>query len=62
MTVWHTAATGADHCTVSMDLIRAAVKSGDLPAYAIGKGKDFRLKESDLDDWMESRSYEPRSA
>jgi excisionase family DNA binding protein len=62
MTVWHTVATGAEHVKVSPDLIRAAVKDGDLQAFAIGKGKEFRLREDDIDSWLEARSWEPRGA
>jgi excisionase family DNA binding protein len=62
MTVWHTVATGAEHVKVSPDLVRAAVKAGDLQAFAIGKGKEFRLREDDIDSWLESKSWEPKTA
>jgi len=62
MTVWHTAKTGAAHAKLSPDLIRAAVTAGDLQAFAIGTGRDYRLREEDIDAWLTSRSYEPRSA
>jgi excisionase family DNA binding protein len=62
MTVWHTVKTGAAHAKVSADLVRSAVIAGDLQAFAIGTGRDYRLREEDIDAWMTSRSYEPRSA
>lgn len=43
-------------------IIRAAVKAGDLPAYPVGKGREYRLTADDVDEWMKSRSYEPRTA
>lgn len=62
MTVWHNVKSGAAHVRVSPDLIREAVKNGDLQAFAVGKGREFRLREADIDEWMSSRSWEPRSA
>lgn len=38
MTQWLTVQTAADYSTLSPDLIRSAVKAGDLKAYAIGRG------------------------
>jgi hypothetical protein len=35
------------------------VKNGDLEAYPVGKGREYRLRESDIDAWMMSRSWEP---
>lgn len=60
MTVWLTVPMAAEHSTVSADTIRAAVKAGDLQAYAIGRGREYRLTAEDVDAWMRSRSYEPR--
>lgn len=62
MTVWFKVAEAAEHVKVSQDIIRAAVKNGDLPAYPVGKGRDFRLTAAEVDEWMRSRSYEPKSA
>jgi excisionase family DNA binding protein len=59
---WLTVQDAAEHVKVSTDLIRAAVKAGDLPAYAVGKGRDYRLTASDVDNWMMSRAYEPQAA
>ncbi|ORV92721.1 hypothetical protein AWC11_07645 [Mycobacterium interjectum] len=59
MTTWFTLRGAAEYVSVSQEIIRAAVKSGDLPAYAIGRGRDYRLTADDIDDWMRSRSYEP---
>ncbi|OBJ49552.1 excisionase family DNA-binding protein [Mycobacterium sp. 1423905.2] len=58
-TVWLTVQGAAEYLKVSTDIIRRAVKAGDLPAYAIGKGRDYRLTADDLDWWMKSRAYEP---
>ncbi|MCT7369412.1 excisionase family DNA-binding protein [Mycolicibacterium llatzerense] len=44
------------------DLIAQAVKDGDLPAYSIGKGRDYRLDLDDVDEWLKSNSHIPRSA
>lgn len=60
MTVWETAVEAAERTRQSADLIRAAVKGGELPAYAVGKGRDYRLDAAEVDEWMKSRSYEPR--
>lgn len=62
MTQWMKVADAADYATISPDLIRAAVKAGDLPAYAVGSGRDYRLTADDIDEWMKAKSYEPRVA
>lgn len=64
MTQWLRVADAAEHARLSPDIIRAAVKAGDLPAYApTPGGKEVRLKASDVDEWIESRPYQPsRSA
>jgi excisionase family DNA binding protein len=63
VTTWLKVADAAEYVKVSPDIIRAAVKNGDLPAYPVGRGRDFRLTAEDIDSWMKSRSYEPgRSA
>ena len=62
MTVWLTAAGGAEYAKVSEPIIREAVKRGDLPAYGIGKGRNFRLKAADIDSWLESQPWEPRQS
>lgn len=60
---WATPKQAADHIQLLSDgLIRQAVKDGDLKAYPVGKGRDYRLDLNDVDEWMKSRSYEPRSA
>lgn len=62
-TVWHTAESAAEHVKVSTWTIRQAVKDGHLAAHALRTGRGYRLKESDVDAWMESTPYEPgRSA
>lgn len=60
MTVWLTAQDAAEYLKVSEPIIRDAVKRGDLPAYPIGKGREYRLTAEDIDKWMMSRSWEPR--
>lgn len=59
---WEKVAQSAERLQISADLIRAAVKSGDLPSYAVGKGREYRLDATEVDGWLKSRSYEPRSA
>ena len=59
MTVWHTVKTGAGHVQSSERTIRNAIASGGLPSSVIGK-RDIRIKESDLDAWLESRPWEPK--
>ena len=61
MTTWLTVEGAADYVKVNQQLIRKAVKAGDLPAYPIGSGREYRLTAADIDSWMTSRSYEPRS-
>ncbi|MEX3655289.1 helix-turn-helix domain-containing protein [Mycolicibacterium fortuitum] len=59
-TPWLNQKEAAEYAKQSVDSIRAAVKSGDLVAYAIGKsGRDFRLNRADIDAWMRSRTWEP---
>lgn len=62
MTTWLTAAQAAEHLQLSEPLIRDAVKRGDLPAYSVGRGREYRLDQAEVDAWMKSRSWEPRSA
>lgn len=51
----------AEHARLSPDVIRAAVKAGDLPSYApTPGGKDIRLKATDIDEWIESKPYVPQ--
>lgn len=59
MTVWHTAESAAEHAKVSPWTVRQAVKDGDLQAFAVRTGRGYRLKESDVDSWMESTPFEP---
>jgi excisionase family DNA binding protein len=61
MATWLTVAGGAEYATVSEWTIRQAVKDGDLPAYPVGKGgRSYRVTAQDIDEWLMSRSYEPR--
>jgi excisionase family DNA binding protein len=59
VTTWHTATTAGEHVKVSERTIRDAVRNGDLEAYPVGKGREYRLREEDVDKWMMSRSWEP---
>jgi excisionase family DNA binding protein len=61
MTTWLTVPMAVEYSTVGLDTIREAVKRGDLKAYAIGKGREYRLTAADIDEWLMSRSYEPRT-
>lgn len=60
MTNWLTAAQAAEHLQLSEPLIRDAVKRGDLPAYSVGRGREYRLDQAEVDLWMRSRAWEPR--
>lgn len=62
MTNWATKIEAAEHIRCSEKLIAEAVRNGDLKAYPIGKGRDYRLDLADVDAWMKSRSWEPKSA
>jgi excisionase family DNA binding protein len=63
MTTWLRLREAADYVKVSTDIIRAAVKNGDLPAYPVGSGRrEYRLTAEDIDTWMKSRSWEPRGS
>jgi excisionase family DNA binding protein len=63
MTTWLKLAGGAEYAKVSTDILRAAIKRGDLKSYApTPGGKDVRLKAEDIDAWIESQPYEPRAA
>lgn len=59
MTIWLTAQTAAEYLSVSTSTIREAVKAGELQAYAIGRGREYRLTAEDVDAWMLSRAWEP---
>lgn len=59
MTVWLTVALAADHIRANDEaIIRGAIKAGELPASLYGKTQ-LRIKQEDLDAWLESRPYEP---
>lgn len=61
MATWMTTKDAANHATVSEWTIREAVKRGDLEAFAVGRGgRSYRLREADVDAWMESTPHEPR--
>lgn len=62
MTLWLTVDDAAEYVKVSDRTIRNAVKSGDLAAYPVGTGREYRLTADDVDAWMKARSWEPRSA
>jgi excisionase family DNA binding protein len=60
MTTWLTVREAADYVRVSENLIRNAIKLGYLVAYPIGTGTQYRLRAEDIDEWMMSRSWEPK--
>lgn len=62
MTTWLTPAEAAKYVKVSQPMITEAVNNGDLPAYPVGKGRNYRLDADEVDQWMKSRSFEPRAA
>lgn len=61
MTHWLKAKEAADYARVSLTSIREAVTSGDLPAYKVGTGREYRLTAEDVDAWMRARAWEPAS-
>lgn len=62
MTTWLTAQEAADYVKCSERTIRDTVKAGDIPAYTFGTGRQFRIKASDVDAWLEARSWEPSAS
>lgn len=62
MTTWLTLSEAADYVRVSRSLISKAVKLGYLPAYPVGAGSHYRLTAEDIDEWMMSRSWEPKGS
>ncbi len=63
MTNWLTIAGASEYSKLSKDIIRGAVKAGDLPSYApTPGGRDVRLKAADIDAWIEGQPYEPGRA
>jgi excisionase family DNA binding protein len=62
MTAWATKREAAEHVRVSPELIAEAVRDGDLPAYSVGKGRDYRLDLDEVDAWMKARTWEPKAA
>lgn len=61
-TLWLTKADAAKYAKIGPKLIANAVAAGELPAYPIGTGREYRLRAIDVDAWMTSRAYEPPSA
>ncbi|ATN88543.1 hypothetical protein SEA_DAWORST_51 [Mycobacterium phage DaWorst] len=60
---WATFKEAASYLRLKSDvLIREAVKNDGLKAYPIGNGREARVDLNEVDEWMKSRSYEPRSA
>jgi excisionase family DNA binding protein len=62
MTVWHTAASAAKYLQVSKWTITEAVKSGDLPAQAIRTGRTYRIDQDEIDKWIRTHDWEPKTA
>jgi excisionase family DNA binding protein len=61
MTIWLTPTEGGEYAKCSAHTIRQAVKDGDLKAYPVGRGNRlYRVTAEDIDEWMRSRSWEPR--
>lgn len=61
MTTWLTKKQAAKHVEQSPGVIQQAVNSGELQAYRAGIGnRDYRLKQDEVDAWMESRPFEPK--
>ncbi len=61
MTTWLKMAEAVEHAKVSQEVIRAAIKAGDLPSYApTPGGRNILLKSTDIDEWIEGRPYIPK--
>jgi excisionase family DNA binding protein len=58
-TEWLTKTESAAYAKIGPRLIQAAVSSGELPAYRIGKGGQYRLRAVDIDAWLMSKAWEP---
>lgn len=62
MTIWLTTSEAAMHVKAKDDrLIRQAIKAGDLPACRYGRS-EIRIDQEDLDAWLRSQPWEPRTA
>lgn len=61
MTNWHTVATAAEYARGSATKVREAIKAGHLKSFRYGK-TDIRLREEDLDAWLEAIPYDPEAA
>lgn len=62
MTVWMTPKEAGEYIGTSAEMIRDAVKRGDLPASRIGKGRDYRVTQDAVDRWMWDNPWEPRAS
>jgi len=58
-TLWLTKTEAAAYAKVGARLIQDAVNAGHLQAFAIGKGKEYRLRAQDIDTWLTARAWEP---
>jgi excisionase family DNA binding protein len=58
-TLWLTKTESAAYAKLGSRLIQNAVNAGELPAYRIGKGREYRLRAVDVDAWLMSRAWEP---
>lgn len=62
MTTWLTVTEAAAHIRAKHPrMIRDAIDRGDLPASVYGKSA-IRVDQEDLDAWLRSKPYEPRTA
>lgn len=51
----YTTAEVAEMCDLSIETIRRAIRSGDLPAAKFGSPPSYRISAPDLNDWWRSR-------
>ena len=58
-TLWLTKAESAAYAKIGPRLIQAAVSTGELPAYPLGNGSQYRLRAVDIDAWLMSKAWEP---
>jgi excisionase family DNA binding protein len=61
MTTWLTVIDAAKYINATgTEIIRAAIKAGELPACRYGKS-EIRLTTEDVDNWLKSQPWEPRA-
>ncbi|TDO15016.1 excisionase family DNA binding protein [Mycobacterium sp. BK086] len=60
MTTWLTKREAGDYARVSESTITQAVKKGELPAYTMRSGTQYRFRAEDIDKWLMSKPWQPK--